>query len=199
MRRILKNIATILLLVTLVWCGGIWAEREYLRKEVLRLQIITTTCTDTWEQAQHIQNTVLNYLSKIQDSNANTETFSADLQKYLAQATNLNDCAVKNTGSPENFIVTFERKPYIRNVSNSDVLPSGVYHSLQIVLVNHSYTKDSSPVLYSAATERHIYDSILDLNTRNNLYCALTDGQNTPIRFLFLEYLGRLENILFSI
>ena len=83
---------------------------------------------------------------------------------------------------------------------DSFMLPSGVYESFKIIIDEKdeaNMQRDASSVLYNAASQKELYNIVLTSDMSDNLVDTLTDHDNRTIRLLFLECLGRLENIFF--
>lgn len=202
MKKLMKNIGMITLLLALIWCGGVLADKEFLHEDVLRLRIAAHTNSAAREQELLIRDAVVNYLQENVCLNGDIDTVIDNLQAHLTQITYLANRVIQNTGASENVIVRLEKEPFEMCAYDMFILPSGVYESLQIIIGEgrgDSWRCVVFPVSCISATVKEFYDTALASGMGKSLADALIGNGNSEIRLLVLEYLGRLENIFFRI
>lgn len=199
MKRLLKNIGLISLLVSLVWCGGVWADKENLQQKVVRVHIIMNPNCTTHEQERVIQNTIDNYFENI-STQTDADTISDRLQVHSKQIISLINNVLQSMHSSAKATAILKKEPCEMREYDSFMLPSGVYESFKIIIDEKdeaNMQRDASSVLYNAASQKELYNIVLTSDMSDNLVDTLTDHDNRTIRLLFLECLGRLENIFF--
>lgn len=202
MKRLIKNVRNIALLLALVWCGGILADKSHLHRDVLRLHIVAHNNSYIREQGVLVQKAVVNYLHENACFNRDIMSDTGKLQSHLVEITNLADQTLKSVGATENVAVKLCKEPFETCIYDTFILPSGVYDSLQITIGDGQAGDLRStvfPVSCDSATAKEFYDNALASGMTESLINTLITGGSGKIRLLVLDYLGRLENILFHL
>ena len=201
MKNILKKLALVSLVVVLVWCGTLLADRNMLRNELIRLHVVANSDDAEAQQLKlEVRDAVLNSLQQGLCHVTDVQQAKAYLQENLPQLEKLVNKVLSEKDPHLSAQVKLQKDCFpVRNYDTFS-LPAGVYESLRIVIGDgngKNWWCVVFPELCLPATAEAFENVSASAGFSNGLAGTLSSEQNYEIRFFMLDCLGRLENFFF--
>lgn len=201
MKKLMKRVGICLILVTLVWCGTLIADRQRLNEELIRLHVVANSDS---EEDQSIKLQVRDAVTKSLQSDlakvADVEEAKAYLKANLPKIQAVANETLAKAGFDGEAVVTLCKEAFETRYYDTFTLPAGVYEALRITIgegEGHNWWCVVFPSLCVPATTSGFADTAAGAGFPETLSGALTGEEEYEVRFFCLDALGKLENLFF--
>ena len=202
MKKLLKITALCILTAVLLWCGSVVRDRMTLREKVIRLHVVADS-DDAADQAYKLQvrDAVTAYLAENMDTNISQNQAKLWLEENLEELTQVANATLHEAGAGDRAAVSLAREAFPVRHYDTFSLPSGVYDSLRITIgagEGKNWWCVIFPSLCVSAASETVADTAAGAGFSDGLTGAIQGQPGYEIRFFFLDWLGKVENFLFS-
>ena len=200
MKKIMKLIGLGLFIWAMFAGMELLQDKEQLQENMVRLHVVANSDSEE-DQAIKLQvrDAVVAYLNETLGSFSDIEQVKAYLQGNLHTLEALARQALEDAGISTSVNVSFEREAFPVRQYDTFSLPSGVYQSLRI-RIGEAKGKNwwcvVFPTLCIPQTEDGFQEVAAGSGFSNELSNTLTGEDGYEVRFLILDWLGKLENML---
>jgi len=198
MKMLAKGCALCLIVALLISFGTLLSERKDLGDRLIRLHIVANSDSPA-DQAQKLQvrDAVTDYIRVSMESVESLEEAKNWLLSQLPVIQAIADSILSDCG--QKTVVTLEKESFPVRDYETFSLPSGVYESLRIS-IGEAQGKNwwcvVFPQLCIPATSEAFGDTAVGAGFSESLTKTLTHENGYEIRFFFLDWLGKLQNLL---
>jgi len=198
MKMLAKGCALCLIVALLISFGTLLSERKDLGDRLIRLHIVANSDSPA-DQAQKLQvrDAVTDYIRVSMESVESLEEAKNWLLSQLPVIQAIADGILSDCG--QKTVVTLEKESFPVRDYETFSLPSGVYESLRIS-IGEAQGKNwwcvVFPQLCIPATSEAFGDTAVGAGFSESLTKTLTHENGYEIRFFFLDWLGKLQNLL---
>ncbi|MBP3674704.1 MAG: stage II sporulation protein R [Oscillospiraceae bacterium] len=200
MRKLLKRIGICFLLVCLVWCGTLIADRQRLRQELIRLHVVANSDSEEDQSLKlRVRDAVVESLQQGMADVTDTEQAKAYLQENLPKIENLANQVLAEAGCSDTVQVSLDLEEFGTRVYDTFTLPAGIYESLRIIIgagEGKNWWCVVFPSLCIPATSEGFEDTAAGAGFPESLTGALEGEEGYEVRFFLLDALGSLENLI---
>lgn len=197
MKKWVKRLAFLLAAVSLLWLGGVLADREKLSRELVRLHVLANSDSEADQSRKlAVRDAVVSYLEENMKNATDMAQARAYLAETLPQLQRLAEQTLQKLGCTDPVTVTLGQEPYPQRSYEGFRLPAGVYQSLRIV-IGEGEGQNWWCVVYPALCLGEFDQAAETGGFSRSLTGALTGEQPFEVRFFLLEWLGKLENFFF--
>ena len=188
-----KRILLLIFLVAGVWFGGLLADKQQLREELLRLHVVAASDSEEDQTVKlQVRDAILSSLQDGLEDLTDLQQATAYVEEMLPKLKTVADRVLEEAGFSERVSISLAQEAFPTRDYDTFSLPSGVYQALRVVIgegEGQNWWCVVFPKLcMSAATEEFREMSIFS-DTLND---SLTGKYE--IRFWLLDQLGRIEN-----
>lgn len=199
MRKLVKRVLYCFLLVVLVWCGTLIADRQRLDEELVRLHVVAAS--DSAEDQQWkllVRDAVVDSLTEELKNVADGSQARAYLEEKLPKIREKAVSVLRLAGCQDPVEVSLEEEAFDTRNYDSFSLPAGIYDTLRITIgqgAGENWWCVVFPAFCGGTGEP--FDEVAEAaGFPESLSGALTEEDGYGIRFFLLEVLGKLENLL---
>ena len=200
MRKLLKRIGICFLIVCLVWCGTVIADRQRLREELIRLHVVAASDSDEDQALKlRVRDAVVESLEDALADLTDAEQAKAYLQENLPKIENLANQVLQEAGCTDTVQVSLAVEEFATRVYDTFTLPAGLYDSLRIIIgegEGHNWWCVVFPSLCIPATSDGFEDTAAGAGFPDSLTGALEGEDGYEVRFFLLDALGSFENLI---
>lgn len=200
MRKLLKRIGICFLIVCLVWCGTVIADRQRLREELIRLHVVAASDSDEDQALKlRVRDAVVESLEDAMADLTDAEQAKAYLQENLPKIENLANQVLQEAGCTDTVQVSLAVEEFATRVYDTFTLPAGLYDSLRIIIgegEGHNWWCVVFPSLCIPATSDGFEDTAAGAGFPDSLTGALEGEDGYEVRFFLLDALGSFENLI---
>lgn len=200
MRKLWKRVVICALLALAFRCGGLVADRQQLRREVVRLHVLANSDSGEDQSVKlQVKDAVVEYLQTALADIADAETAKRYIRENLPRLQMIANETLTALGVEPDAVVTFCREEFGKRIYDSFTLPAGIYDSLRITIgegEGRNWWCVVFPTLCFASSEGELEAIAAGAGFSEGLSGAITGDEGYEVRFFFLDALGRLENIL---
>ena len=198
MRKGLKLIAIAALLGAAVYMGSLFADKQQLSNEVLRLHVVANSDTAE-DQAVKLQvrDAVLSVVEDVTANAKSKEEAQAMLASELETVESAANAVLEAQGLSDRARVTLAREEFPTREYDTFSLPAGVYDSLRVTIgegKGHNWWCVVFPSLCIGAASDTVEDTAAGAGFSDSLSGAITGQPKYEVRFYLLDLMGRLEN-----
>lgn len=201
MKKLIKRVGICLILVTLVWCGTLIADRQRLNDELIRLHVVANSDSGEDQNIKlQVRDTVIQSLQGDLSKVADIGQARAYLQENLPKIKAVADETLAKAGFDGEAVVTLCREAFETRYYDTFTLPAGVYEALRITIgggEGHNWWCVVFPSLCVPATTNGFADTAAGAGFPETLSGALAGEEEYQVRFFCLDALGKLENLFF--
>ena len=198
MRKLLKRIGICFLIVCLVWCGTVIADRQRLREELIRLHVVAASDSDEDQALKlRVRDAVVERLEDAMADLTDAEQAKAYLQENLPKIENLANQVLQEAGCTDTVQVSLAVEEFATRVYDTFTLPAGLYDSLRIIIGDGEgknwWCVLFPPICLSAASNKDdsLENGFIAAGLTGEQYRIITesntDGGKYEIRFKILE------------
>jgi stage II sporulation protein R len=200
MKKILKLIGLALFLWAMVMGYGLLRDKGQISNQLVRLHVVANSdAAEDQAVKLQVRDAVVAYLNEALADCRNVEQVKAYLSENLQTMEAIAKEALSQLGLSDDVAVSFEKEAFPIRHYDTFSLPSGVYQSLRIRIGNsqgHNWWCVVFPTLCIPQTEEGFQDVAAGSGFSESLTNTLTGEEGYEVRFLLLDLLGMLENIL---
>lgn len=197
MRKMLRRIGILLLVVVSVWLGGVLADRQRLREDILRLHVVGASDSAEDQQVKlRVRDAVLATLEEGLADLKDLDQAAAYVEEMLPRLEQTANRVLEESGFREKVTVSLGEEAFPMREYDSFSLPAGVYQALRVVIgdgAGKNWWCVVFPQLCLSATAEEFDEVSAFSDTLND---SLTGEYE--IRFWVLDKLGELENFLWG-
>ena len=201
MRKLCRRIVVCFLISAVFWTGGLIADRQKLRSELIRLHVVGASDSEEDQTVKlQVKDAVVEYLYTAMEEIGDVDQAKAYVQENLPKIQKVANDALTALGVEPTAVVTFCKEEFGRRIYDTFTLPSGVYDAIRITIgegEGRNWWCVAFPVLCFGITTEELEAVAAGAGFSEELTGAITGQEEYEIRFFFLDLLGRLENILF--
>ena len=199
MRKLGKRLACLALAVGLVLGTELMRDSRRLREELLRLHVVAASDTQQDQQIKlRVRDAVLGSLEEGLARLHDPEEVFSYVEQMLPRLERAANRVLAESGCGDTARVSLTEEPFpVRNYDTFS-LPSGIYHSLRVVIgegTGHNWWCVVFPALCTGQNPEQFRERAEDAGFSASLQDTLTGS--CEIRFWLLDRLGRLENFRF--
>ena len=188
------------MLVCLVWCGTLIADRQRLREELIRLHVVANSDSEEDQSLKlRVRDAVVESLQQGMADVTDTEQAKAYLQENLPKIENLANQVLAEYGCSDTVQVSLDLEEFGTRVYDTFTLPAGIYESLRIIIgegEGKNWWCVVFPSLCIPATSEGFEDTAAGAGFPESLTGALEGEEGYEVRFFLLDVLGSLENLI---
>ena len=200
MKKILKRIGICFLLATLVWCGTLIADRQLLRKELIRLHVVAASDSDEDQALKlRVRDAVTESLRRELQNVTDAEQAKAYLQENLPKLEAMANRVLREAGCGDLATVSLQAEEFATRIYETFTLPAGIYDALRITIGDgegKNWWCVVFPSLCVPATSEGFEETASCAGFPDSLTGALEGDEAYEVRFFLLDALGQLENFL---
>lgn len=200
MRKCAKFIFLSLLIAVAVWFGGVLADRNDLRENLIRLHVVAESDSQEDQTVKlQVRDAITQKLSAVMDSLPDAQSAKTYLQSHLADLEQVANEVLEQAGVAQRAVVTLAQESFPTREYDTFTLPAGVYESLRVTIGSgqgHNWWCVIFPTFCVSATTEEMADTAVSAGFSGELAGALTGEKPYQVRFFLLDCIGRLENFL---
>lgn len=197
MKKCVKRVGFCLLLVSLVWCGTVLADREQLNEGLIRLHVVANSDSGEDQRIKlQVRDAVVESLRGAMADVADVEQAKAYLQENLPKIQKVANETLGSLGCTETAVVSLCREAFDTRYYDTFSLPAGVYEALRITIgegAGKNWWCVVFPTFCIPATTEGFHDVAAGAGFPDSLNSALTGEEGYEVRFFLLDALGELE------
>lgn len=199
MMKFLKLFVCMALLAQCYGFGGLLADKQQLKDDLIRLHVIANSDSEEDQALKlRVRDAVVSYLTPLTQNLSGKEEAMSVLYDNLAAIQEVASQVLEIAGTPYNADVSLTQEKYGKRVYDSFSLPSGIYDSLQIK-IGTAEGKNWWCVVFpslclSAAPEDFGYIAA-GAGFDDTLVSTLTGEKEYELRFFLLDCIGKIENL----
>ncbi len=201
MRKLLKVIGTCILLGALAWCGTLFADRQALNENVIRLHVVANSDSAEDQSLKlKVRDAVTVYLQENMDA-ATAGQAKTWLKSHLQELQKIAGDVLAQAGSAASATVSLQQEAFDKRDYETFSLPAGVYEALRITVGSgegKNWWCVVFPSLCLSATSEDFEDTAAGAGFSDGLTGTLRQNSGYEIRFFFLDWLGKIENFFFG-
>ena len=195
MGKKLKRIGLLAALVALVWTGGLLADKDRLREEILRLHVVAASDSEADQAVKlRVRDAVLGTLRQGLSDVTDMEQAMAYVEEMIPKIENAANLVLAEAGFADTVQVSLTEWEFPEREYDTFSLPAGVYNALRVVIgegEGQNWWCVVFPELCMGATSEEVREMSAFSDSLND---TLTGEYE--IRFWLLDKLGELENFL---
>ncbi|MBR3973806.1 MAG: stage II sporulation protein R [Oscillospiraceae bacterium] len=200
MRKALKRIAICFLAVSLVWIGSVFADRQKLKNELIRLHVVAASDSEEDQAIKlRVRDAVVESLQEEMKNLTDIAQAKAYLQENLSRIEAVANRVLRDAGCGDLATVSLAVEEFTTRVYDTFTLPAGIYDALRITIgegQGKNWWCVVFPSLCLPATSDGFEDVACGAGFSNTLTNTLTGEEGYEIRFFLLDCIGSLENFL---
>ena len=200
MKKYIKRIGICLIVAVLFWTGGLIADKQTLRRELVRLHVVAASDSEEDQQIKlRVKDAIVESLQTDLANLEDAEAAKAYLQENLPKIEALANRVLEEAGCSDTARASLAVEAFTTRVYETFTLPSGMYDALRITIgegKGQNWWCVAFPSLCVAATAEGFEEAASCGGFSEELTCALEGKDGYEIRFYLLDLLGRLENLM---
>ena len=197
MKKCVKRVGFCLLLVSLIWCGTVLADREQLNEGLIRLHVVANSDSGEDQRIKlQVRDAVVESLRGAMADVADVEQAKAYLQENLPKIQKVANETLGSLGCTETAVVSLCREAFDTRYYDTFSLPAGVYEALRITIgegAGKNWWCVVFPTFCIPTTTEGFHDVAAGAGFPDSLNSALTGEEGYEVRFFLLDALGALE------
>lgn len=195
MGKKLKRIGMLVLLVALVWTGGLIADKERLRQDILRLHVVAASDSQADQAVKlRVRDAVLGSLRQGLADLTDVEQAVVYVEEMIPKIEKAANLVLAEAGFADTVQVSLTEWEFPEREYDTFSLPAGVYNALRVVIgegQGQNWWCVVFPELCMGATSEEFREMSSFSDSLND---TLTGEYE--IRFWLLDKLGQIENFL---
>ena len=188
-----KRILLLIFVVVCVWFGGLLADKQQLRRDLLRLHVVGASDSAADQSVKlQVRDAILGSLQKGLEDLTDLEQAVEYVEEMLPKLKTVADQVLEEAGFSQRVSISLTAEEFPTREYDTFSLPSGVYQALRVVIgegEGQNWWCVVFPKLCMSAASEEFREVSGFSDTLND---SLTG--NYEIRFWLLDQLGRFEN-----
>jgi len=202
MKKILLLSVITVLLLKGTNCLELIQENQELKNGLIRLHVTANSDALSDQEIKYkVKDSIVDYLNPLMENLPDKETAIAFLQKELKNIEKIAEDVLKIYGIDYDASVTLQKETFDKRVYDTFSLPAGVYDSLRIQLgsgTGKNWWCVAFPALCVPRTEYEFADAAVSAGFDRELVETISSTDDYEIRFFILDWLGKMENLLYE-
>ena len=202
MKKILLLSVITVLLLKGTNCLELIQKNQELKNGLIRLHVTANSDALSDQEIKYkVKDSIVDYLNPLMENLPDKETAIAFLQKELKNIEKIAEDVLKIYGIDYDASVTLQKETFDTRVYDTFSLPAGVYDSLRIQLGSGSgknWWCVTFPTLCVPRTEYEFADAAVSAGFDRELVETISSTDDYEIRFFILDWLGKMENLLYE-
>lgn len=199
MKKIAKLLMTLALILGLLWCGTVIADRKTLSEDLIRLHVVAASDTQEDQQIKlQVRDALMEYLQQHMPKPEDVEAAKETLKGMLSQLEETANAALSAAGVTDQAKVTLTTEEFPIRHYDTFSLPAGIYESLRVTIgegQGKNWWCVVFPSLCMPATTEGFADTAAGAGFSDSLSGALQGQPGYEIRFFLLDCMGWLQNL----
>ena len=199
MKKIVKLLMTLALILGLLWCGTVIADRKTLSEDLIRLHVVAASDTQEDQQIKlQVRDALIGYLQQHMPEPEDVEAAKEALKGMLSQLEETANAALSAAGVTDQAKVTLTTEEFPIRHYDTFSLPAGIYESLRVTIgegQGKNWWCVVFPSLCMPATTEGFADTAAGAGFSDSLSGALQGQPGYEIRFFLLDCMGWLQNL----
>ncbi len=201
MKELMKRVSLCLILVTLVWCGTLLADRQRLNEDLIRLHVVANSDSPEDQNIKlQVRDAVVNSLRQEFANMTDVEQAKAYLRENLPKIQKVANEVLEKAGFDGSAVVSLCKEAFPTRKYDTFTLPAGVYEALRIIIgrgEGHNWWCVVFPSLCLPATSGGFTEAAAGAGFPDTLSGALSEQPQYRVRFYLLDAMGKLQNRFF--
>ena len=201
MRKYWNRIGICLITAVLFWVGGLIADRQLLRQELVRLHVVAASDSEEDQRLKlRVRDAILESLQSDMEKLTDVEAAKAYLRENLPKIERVANRVLREAGCTDPAAASLAVEEFSTRVYDTFSLPAGIYDTLRITIgegAGHNWWCVTFPGLCIPATSEGFEAEAAGAGFSDDLTDSLA-GEPYEIRFFLLDALGKLENMFFA-
>lgn len=202
MKKFVRRVLLCLMIVTLVGTGMLIADRQTLKKSLIRLHVVANSDDQNDQNVKLlVRDAVIQSIQEDLSDVADMEQAKAYLQENLPKIQSLANMVLEAAGFEQQAVVSLCQESFITREYDTFTLPAGVYEALRIVIgegEGQNWWCVAFPSLCIPATSAGFVETAADAGLPDHLTETLAGKQEYKLRFCLLDTIGKVENYFFQ-
>ena len=199
MKKLLKWTATLLLVVTAFYLGGVYTEHQYLQNKIIRLHVVADSDSQEDQAIKlSVRDAITAKLQGVMEELPDLESAKAYLQEQLPELERVANEVLESAKSTCRAVVTLTKEAFPARQYDTFSLPAGVYQSLRVTIGSgegRNWWCVVFPQLCVSATSDEFEDTAVGAGFSDGLTGSLTGKQEYRVRFFFMDCMGWINNL----
>lgn len=200
MKKAWKRLGICSLAVIIAWMGILVADRQTLRRELVRLHVVAASdSADDQAVKLHLKDVVVRSLKDNLEKLHSAEEAYAYLQENLPKIEALANRVLQEAGCTDTARVSLGTAAFPTRYYDTFALPAGLYQTLRITIgpgEGQNWWCVAFPGLCLPATAAGFEDAASCAGLSDGLTATLEEKDGYEIRFWLLDAIGQLEIFL---
>lgn len=201
MKKTITIILFALLICFIMFFGSIIKDNQMLKQNVIRLHVVANSDSDYDQKIKlTVKDEIVSYLQMQMEDISTIDEAKEYIKDSLPQLTILANKILKRENYDLTAKASFCRESFGKREYETFSLPSGVYESLRIEIGNaegKNWWCVVFPSLCIPASTKDFQSTAVSAGFGKDLTETLSENGEYEIRFLFLDWIGKIENSLF--
>lgn len=202
MRKYLKRILLICLLVFGVYLYTAVTDMKSLQEQLIRLHVVARSDSQEDQNVKlQVRDAILEEISEGMEDAADMEAAGEYLQEILPKLEEKANLVLENGGFSQRVSISFDFENFPQRIYDTFSLPSGIYRSLRVIIgegEGANWWCVVFPQLCAAESLDDFAVSAVDAGLSERVTKTISGEKGSKVRFLTLELLGKLENLLWE-
>lgn len=185
------------MLVILVWTGTVFADRDWLNEELIRLHVVANSDSPEDQNLKlAVRDALTQSLSEALSEAADTEAAKAYILSNLPKLQNIARETLRGLGCEDSVVISFCREAFDARDYETFSLPAGIYDALRVVIgkgEGKNWWCVVFPTLCRDAASGGFADAAAGAGFPDSLQASLSGEAEYEIRFFLLDMLGQWE------
>lgn len=200
MFKLVKRLLVLGLIVGAFYVGAVYSDKCELQNQVLRLHVVGDSDSAEDQSVKlKVRDALLSELETLLAKVDTKEEAQALIETKLDQLKQVADQVLSSCGLTDTAQITLDREEFDTRVYDTFTLPAGVYDALRVTIGSgegKNWWCVVFPGLCVPAASEQVEDVAAGAGFSEELSGAITGKQEYRVRFLLLDWMGRLENYL---
>lgn len=202
MLKLLRRAMLLALAIGAVYMFYIFKDRKVLNEQIIRLHVVGASNSDEDQKTKMmVRDAVLDKLQELTVKANSKEQMQEILSQNLDVLQETANHALQQIGVSQCANITLQKETFETRVYDTFSLPAGVYDSLRIVIgagEGRNWWCVVFPGLCVPAASKDVEEVAVSAGFSEDLGKTLTREGEYEVRFLLLDWLGRVENFFFE-
>lgn len=200
MFKLLKRLVALALVAGVVYMCSVISDKKQLEEQVLRLHVVAASDSEADQAVKlKVKDAVIASVEEAMDQAEDKEEAEVSINAMLVQLEAVANAVLDAEGVSDRATVTLAQEEFPIREYDTFTLPAGVYDSLRVTIGSgegHNWWCVVFPSLCVPAATEEVEDVAAGAGFSDTLSGAITGQERYEVRFLLLDWLGRVENFL---
>jgi len=199
MKKWIKRSCILLLILSILWCGGVISDKLTLKENLIRLHIVANSDSQEDQMLKlQLRDAVMEKLQPVMDEIPDAKAAKTYLQAQLPELERYVNNILRQLGSTYTAVVTLGKEAFGLREYDTFSLPSGVYESLRITIGQGQGKNWWCVVFPGLCVPQSTEEVTAGAFFSDRVTGTLEKKEEYRPRFFLLDCIGKLENLLFG-